>query len=40
MYFSPNMDLVIGEVDSCRDLGVIMDNTGFFTLTLKKSVTK
>ena len=33
MYFTPNMDLVIE--DSCRDLGVIMDNTGFLTLTLK-----
>ena len=30
MYFTGEMETVIEEVESCRDLGVIMQNTGSF----------
>ena len=36
MYFTGDMETVIEEVECCRDLGVIMENTGCFDKQTKK----
>ena len=40
MYFTGEMETVIEEVESCRDLGVIMQNTGSFELQTEKACKK
>ena len=36
LYYTGNMEHVIEEVDRCRDLGVIMENTGSFNAHIEK----
>ena len=40
MFFICDMETGIEEVESCRDLGVIMQNTGSFELQTEKACTK
>ena len=40
MYFTPDMKTVIEEVDNCRDLGVIMENTGSFDKQTDKACSR
>ena len=36
-YFTGDMDLIIEEVETCKDLGVIMSNNGSFEAQIEKS---
>ena len=40
MYFTGEMETVIEEVENCRDLGVIMENTGSFNMQNEKACKK
>ena len=40
MYFTREMETVIEEVENCRDLGVIMENTGSFNMQNEKACKK